>query len=303
MTQESQRLEPYAVARDTAISTIESALGSPLPQFDPTRLRDVTTILFVPAIHNGGYVSLWQHDTVVRVLIGPGAFETRSQAQATIGRGEVLARLRTLTDDARLEILALLTQQGELSAQEIISHIGLSQSMASRHLKLLHSTGYILERRGNGANKSYRVAPQNLERTFQAVEQLLTGASSDHAPQPASNDGMQRFLDRAGRVMVWPNKQRDKQLVLEYLGGKFEPDRSYTEREVNDLLNQWHTFGDPVTLRRALYEYAILNRERDGSRYWTTSDAAAIPPRQTVELRAKTEDTVRDYPAGDRYPD
>lgn len=301
LPQELRRLESYVVAKDTVISTIESTLRYPLPQLDPTRLAHVTTLLFVPAIHNGRYVSLWQHDTVVRGLIGPGALGTRSLAQATIGRGEVLARLRTLSDDTRLEILALLTQQGELSAQEIISRLGLSQSMASRHLKLLHSTGYILERRANGANKSYRVAPQNLERTFRAVEQVLTGASANDIPQPASHDGMQRFLDRDGRVMLWPNKQRDKQLVLNYLGGKFEANRSYTEREVNDLLNQWHTFGDPVTLRRALYEYAILNRERDGSRYWTTSDAAATPPRQAVELRAKSEATVREEPAADRY--
>jgi DNA-binding transcriptional ArsR family regulator len=299
LSQQAQRLEPHAFALDTATSTIEGALGRPLPT--QTSLSDVTTILFVPALHNGRYVSLWQHDRVVRVLVGAGALGMRSQPQ--IGRGEVLARLRALTDDARLDILALLTQQGELSAQEIISRLGLSQSMASRHLKLLHSTGYILERRGNGANKSYRVAPHNLDRTFQALEQSLAGASADQMQRPSSNDGIQRFLDRAGRVMAWPTKQRDKQLVLEYLGGKFEPERSYTEREVNDLLNQWHTFGDHVTLRRALYEYAIINRERDGSRYWTAKNATATPPRQTVELRSKTGDTVGQDPAGDCHPD
>ena len=44
--------------------------------------------------------------------------------------------------------------------------------------------------------------------------------------------------------------------------------RSYTEKEVNALLDERHTFGDFFLLRRELCDSGLLQRERDGSRYW-----------------------------------
>ncbi|MBC8161863.1 MAG: DUF2087 domain-containing protein [Roseiflexaceae bacterium] len=163
--------------------------------------------------------------------------------------------------------------------------------MASRHLKYLHSTGYVLERRLTGATKAYSVVPLNVATTLQAVEQLLAVSTPNKRDiRPAQRTDVERFTDAQGRITVWPTKQRDKQYVLEYLVKQFEPDRVYSEREVNDLLTEWHTFADPVSLRRALYEYGLLNRERDGSRYWVVKHAVAIPPRPTIELRAGGEE-------------
>ena len=54
---------------------------------------------------------------------------------------------------------------------------------------------------------------------------------------------------------------------LFYLAEKFEAGKDYTERQVNDLLLSWHTFADPATLRRELYEYHFLDRSRDGKIY------------------------------------
>lgn len=56
--------------------------------------------------------------------------------------------------------------------------------------------------------------------------------------------------------------------MLDYLASQFETQRFYTETEVNALLNRLHTFGDCALLRRALYDYAFIDRTRDGSSYW-----------------------------------
>lgn len=82
---------------------------------------------------------------------------------------------------------------------------------------------------------------------------------------------LQNYLDVQGRLKEWPskrNKGRFQQLALEYLAAKFEPGIYYNEKEVNDLLNQYHTFGDPALLRRELYERCLVDRVRDGSAYW-----------------------------------
>ena len=77
-----------------------------------------------------------------------------------------------------------------------------------------------------------------------------------------------QFLDEEGKITQLPRKQKVRFAVLAYLAGKFERGASYTEREVNALCGQWHTFCDPILLRRELVDSHLLQRERDGSRYW-----------------------------------
>ncbi len=76
------------------------------------------------------------------------------------------------------------------------------------------------------------------------------------------------FLDGSGKITQLPKKQKARTALLVYLAEKFEPDAVYSEREVNEICNQWHTFGDYFLLRRELVDCGLLCRERDGSRYW-----------------------------------
>jgi hypothetical protein len=77
----------------------------------------------------------------------------------------------------------------------------------------------------------------------------------------------ERFLNSSGQVERWPKKMADKDSVLAYLAAKFEFDRSYREREVNEILKQWHTFTDWPLLRRELFEKGYFNRNRSGTDY------------------------------------
>jgi hypothetical protein len=85
---------------------------------------------------------------------------------------------------------------------------------------------------------------------------------------------IERFLDQNRLVQVWPKKHADKQLVCEYLVTKFDTDRTYLEREVNDILKQWHTFSDWPLLRRELIERRLMTRDRDGTKYQRSPDAS-----------------------------
>ena len=76
------------------------------------------------------------------------------------------------------------------------------------------------------------------------------------------------FLQEDGRLTALPVKRRKQLTALYYLSTKFESDRTYTEGEVNDLLDDWTTFHDPATLRREMYNTCLLERTRDCSTYW-----------------------------------
>ncbi|MCU0476636.1 MAG: DUF2087 domain-containing protein [Anaerolineae bacterium] len=83
---------------------------------------------------------------------------------------------------------------------------------------------------------------------------------------------LSKFMDAEGRITRWPTRKGERlfgqQLVVEYLITKFEAGRTYTEREVNDILRQWHTFEDWAILRREMFERDLLGRTPDGRRYW-----------------------------------
>lgn len=79
---------------------------------------------------------------------------------------------------------------------------------------------------------------------------------------------VKNFLDGERRLHTFPAKRKRKLWALAYLAGKFEPDRVYTEKEVSELLTRWHTFGDPATLRRELFDHGFLGRDAAGRGYW-----------------------------------
>jgi len=76
------------------------------------------------------------------------------------------------------------------------------------------------------------------------------------------------FLDNSGKIIQLPQKQKKRVAVLSYLADKFEENRDYTEKEVNAICEEWHTFNDFFVLRRELVDNGLVHREADGSRYW-----------------------------------
>ena len=88
------------------------------------------------------------------------------------------------------------------------------------------------------------------------------------------------FLDQEGRLIQWPAKQKTQRMAAALLAARFQPGRFYNERQVNELLLDWHTFGDWALLRRVLFDWGYLDRRSDGSRYWLRLEAGSAPAGQ-----------------------
>ena len=82
------------------------------------------------------------------------------------------------------------------------------------------------------------------------------------------------YLNKQNQLMVWPAKKKNQMDALLYLADQFELGKMYNEKEVNELLNKFHTFEDPALLRRELYEKRLLNRKHDGSEYWKADNTS-----------------------------
>ena len=71
----------------------------------------------------------------------------------------------------------------------------------------------------------------------------------------------------SGRLKEFPKKEKRKIAILRHIMARFEARRTYTEKEVNDVLKTVYE-QDYVTLRRYLIEYGFMDRKEDGSSYW-----------------------------------
>lgn len=131
------------------------------------------------------------------------------------------------------------------------------------------------------------IARASGQRSYQALRAAArlpaAAAALDTAPAapaltPAARKALTQF-DARGRLVRWPNKYSVQRLAMWVLWTHFDAKRVYTEREVNEIIKLWHTWGDHVTLRRELINHRLLTRKSDGSEY------RKLPARPDDEVR------------------
>lgn len=81
-------------------------------------------------------------------------------------------------------------------------------------------------------------------------------------------DKLERLYDENGKLIQYPSKRPLRPIVLEKIAQKFEVGKTYTEKEVNAMIQESITFTDIELIRRELYQYKFMERLRDGSKYW-----------------------------------
>lgn len=129
-------------------------------------------LIFVPSAHVGPYLGFFEHDRAFGIIFG-ARLPAGAQVNAPdLSRNEIVVRMSALADDTRLRILRYVADHGEARSQEIIDALSLSQSAASRHLKQLSATGFLSERRCEGA-KCYSLSESRLRDTTNALLAFL----------------------------------------------------------------------------------------------------------------------------------
>lgn len=137
-------------------------------------LEKAERVIFVPSAHVGPYLSKLWSDGTLWLMFGARIPEGVQVDAPDLSRAEILVRLNALADDTRLRILRLISQKGEQRSQDIMTQLELSQSAVSRHLKQLSATGYLDERRCEGA-KCYVLNHKRIEDTLGAISVFLLG--------------------------------------------------------------------------------------------------------------------------------
>ncbi len=83
---------------------------------------------------------------------------------------------------------------------------------------------------------------------------------------------LRRFFAPDGRLHTVPTKHVKRWFVLDHIAQRFEPGRTYAEREVDAVLKEIH--DDHAALRRYLIDDGFLTR-RDGV-YWRSGGTVEV---------------------------
>lgn len=255
---------------ESAESMVQSFLRRPVPDFIGRQLGGVQKIIFcispfleLQAVKFDSLETLW-------IFVSSDASKLPMRYEP-IQRSEVMRVAAALADDARLQILEMLAAFGPMRSQEMIEKLGVSQPTVSRQLKQLKNTRFISEKRDGDASKIFELNSNRLGEVMFMLDALLSKTNARmvlndvRLDQPAE---LRKFLNESGQIHRYPNKLNLQKLVIGYLASKFEQGKTYSEKEVNDLLNHWHIYKDPARLRRDLVDYDYLKRTADGSEYW-----------------------------------
>ena len=180
---------------------------------------------------------------------------------------EAAALFKCLADRTRLQILRTLAH-GDSYVELLAERLGVTPSTVSFHLKKLSDVGAV------SSSRSQYYTMYSLNRAMFDVTMLSVlqedpdeAAEQEKREQEWRRKVLRSFFDATtGKLKAIPAQRKKRLIVLERLAQEFEPGRSYTEREVNITIADFH--DDFCTLRRDLVEEGFM--ERDGGVYRRT---------------------------------
>ena len=164
-----------------------------------------------------------------------------------------------LLDTDRLRIAAALAAK-PANRMELAEATGLSHRDLLRQLDILRSHDLVrLQEPAPRQPDQYSKYELNTE-AFKAARQAM-GKYKGVKPRPTDSRLMtlETFMP-GGKLVAMPHKQEQILTILSEMAAKFEPEKKYAEREVNEILEEVNE--DYCTLRRFLVDYGYLSRDR-----------------------------------------
>lgn len=189
---------------------------------------------------------------------------------------ELLRFFKAMADENRLRIVGLLAERS-YTVEGIAAALGLSASTVSHHLSRLAEAGLV----SATARSYYNDYHLNHERLAEMAQHIHTPAALRSTGSTQTDNAYDRKVLRSyllpdGRLKEIPAQNKKLQVILRHVLHEFQPDRRYSEREVNAILEVFHP--DTARLRRELVSAGWMQREPNGQAYWLTENGPSGQP-------------------------
>jgi len=193
---------------------------------------------------------------------------TKSTAEQNL---EARAQLfKALGHPVRLLIMNLISLKPR-HGEELATILRLKPATISHHLAILSQTG-LLHSEKVQYYQTYTLDNDVLAPTLAEMVRLPQPGLPANVQSDAYRVKVLKNFFRRGRLVTIPAQLKKQQIILAEIAKEFDPERKYTEREVNQILVDFH--DDVASLRRGLISHKLMTRQ--SGIYWRieSSDSA-----------------------------
>jgi hypothetical protein len=196
--------------------------------------------------------------------------DTTLEITAHDDEAALLSFFKALSDAMRLRIAGRLAAEA-CSAEALAEWLGEKPAAVKHHLGRLAAAGLVEGPAGSA--HTYRLRLDGAR----ALAGRLLAHEVTEVPAGAAVDDfehkvLREFLNSDGSIRDFPAQDKKLRVVVRYALQALEPGQRYSEKEVNLRLKRYHP--DNATLRRAMVDFGLLQRQPDGQEYWR---AGVIP--------------------------
>ncbi|MCR4695854.1 MAG: metalloregulator ArsR/SmtB family transcription factor [Lachnospiraceae bacterium] len=173
---------------------------------------------------------------------------------------QAIVLFKCLADKSRIQILKSLIEE-EMYVERLSERLNLTPATISFHLKKLVDAGAVKSRK----EQYYTIYSINDDVFNVSILDILREKSEEKDLQAERDEAYRKKVIDSffeyGKLKSIPTQRKKERIVLEEITKAFEADRSYTEREVNIIIADYH--DDFCTLRRDMVTEKLLIRDKN----------------------------------------
>ncbi|NOU87771.1 metalloregulator ArsR/SmtB family transcription factor [Paenibacillus sp. LMG 31460] len=180
---------------------------------------------------------------------------------------KIITYHKALADATRIRMLILLAE-GELNGQVLAEKLGVTPATITHHAAKLREASLINERRDKNtiyfALNEYFIrsnATATADLIFKNKKGDTESMKDEDRNQNLKQSVIRNFITLDGKLKHIPAQLKKKLIVLEHLVEQLEKGRTYTEKELNAFIKNYHP--DFATIRREFIMHQFMFRENE----------------------------------------
>lgn len=168
---------------------------------------------------------------------------------------EKLELLKLLADETRLEILNILLREDSY-VEKIACELSLTPATICYHLKKMEAAGVV----NCSRSQFYIIYSLNREIFDKPLFEFIKDDEIVNTEEKYKKSVISNFF-KHGKLTQLPTQRKKREIVLSEILKQFEPDREYTEKEVNEIILRYHE--DYCTIRREMIAFGMMTRHHE----------------------------------------
>ena len=171
---------------------------------------------------------------------------------------ETLTILKTVADETRMRILRALSEK-DCYTELLAERLDLTPATVSFHMKKLQAAGLVDARR----EQYYTVYSLRRDVFAHSLEDLIMSKDGEETAEALREEQYRRKVLKSfmpdGVCRQMPAQLKKRVIVYREIFSRFEPGRTYTEKEVNAIISEVHE--DYCTVRRGFVGMGWMQRK------------------------------------------